>query len=222
MERLLVVEHDHDTPAGSLASWAAGRGLKLDTVRLHAGERLPAGPPGCDAVVVLGSEQTAYDDTVPWLAAELAFVRALVSGPVPVLGICFGAQVLARVLGGRLYRLASPEIGWVRVHSRSPLLAAGPWLSWHRDAFGLPPGAAELAAGEVSLQGFTIGPHAALQFHPEATEPIVREWAAGTDPPLAAEVTGPMLDDAGGAWEEAAANAGRLFSAWLDGALAPA
>jgi GMP synthase-like glutamine amidotransferase len=221
MERLLVVEHDHDAPAGLLAGWAAGRGLKLDTVRLHAGGTLPGSPADCEAAVVLGSEQTAYDDTVPWLAGELAFVRALVQAGVPVLGICFGGQVLARVLGARLYRLPVPEIGWVQARTRSPGLAAGPWLSWHRDAFDLPPGAAELAASDVSLQAFAIGPHAGLQFHPEATEPIARDWLAGADPRPGPEVTGPMFETAGDAWDRAAANAGPLFSAWLDGALAP-
>lgn len=221
VERLLVVEHDQDAPAGLLAGWAAGRGLKVDTVRLHAGEPLPDEPAAGDAAVVLGSEQTAYDDTVPWLAAELAYVGTLVSRSVPVLGICFGGQVLARVLGARVYRLPSPEIGWVQVRSRSPLVAAGPWLSWHRDAFSLPPGAGELAANEVSLQGFTFGPHAGLQFHPEATEPIVRDWLAGAGPPSDEVASSRLLAGPGSAWDRAAANAGRLFSAWLDGALAP-
>lgn len=219
VERLLVVEHDHDCPAGLLAGWAAGRGLKIDTVRLHAGDALPASPAGFGAVAVLGSEQTAYDDTVPWLPAEVAFVRALVAAEAPVLGICFGGQVLARVLGARVYRLAQPEIGWVRLRTRSPLIAPGPWLSWHRDAFELPAAAAELAASDVSLQAFACGPHLGLQFHPEATEPIVRSWVAGADPPPGPEITRPMLAGAGSAWDEAAVNAGVLFSAWLDGKL---
>ena len=130
MTRLLVVEHEADAPAGLLGGWAAAGGLAVTTVRLHAGDPLlPAG--ACDAAVVLGSEQTAYDDAVPWLEAELAFVDRLLAGEVPVLGICFGAQVLARVLGARLYRLSEPEIGWIRVTSKHPGLAEGPWPSWH-------------------------------------------------------------------------------------------
>jgi len=116
MTRLLVVEHDPDAPAGVLDGWAAAGGLAVTTARLHAGEPLPSAD-ACDAAVVLGSEQTAYDDAVPWLAAELAHVARLLTAGVPVLGVCFGAQVLARVLGARLYRLADPEIGWVRVTS---------------------------------------------------------------------------------------------------------
>jgi GMP synthase-like glutamine amidotransferase len=221
MERLLVIEHDHDAPAGLLVPWAAGRGLKIETVRLHAGEPLPATPAACDAAVVLGSEQTAYDDTVPWLAAELGFVAELAAAPVPVLGICFGGQVLARVLGARVYRLPAEEIGWIQVRSRSPLLADGPWLSYHRDGFSLPAGAAELAASDVCLQAFAVGPHAGLQFHPETTRAITASWLASGNPVPGPEVADPVLDGAGGAWERAAANAGQLFSAWLDGALVP-
>ena len=163
--RLLVVEHGSHAPAGLLADWAAGRSLSIRTVALHAGEALPAAP-DCDAVAVLGSELTAYDDTLPWLAAELAFIERMLAAAVPVLGICFGGQALARVLGGRLYRLDTPEIGWAQVTSEHPGLAAGPWLSWHRDAFELPAGAAQIAANAVCVQGFSYGPHTALQFHP--------------------------------------------------------
>lgn len=220
MTRLLVVEHDHDAPAGVLAAWASARDLTVTTVRLHAGDPLPPTASACDAAVVLGSEQTAYDDGVPWLARELAFVARLLSAGVPVLGVCFGGQVLARVLGARLYRLAEPEIGWVRVTSKQPGLPEGPWPSWHNDAFDLPSGAAELAANEVCLQAFTLGPHAGVQFHPEATEPIVASWLANSEPPPGRHLTDPLFTGAGAAWDEAAANAGTFFSAWLDGGLA--
>ena len=218
MTRLLVVEHDADAPAGLLDGWAASGGLTVSTVRLHAGDPLPPSD-ACDAAVVLGSEQTAYDDAVPWLADELAFVGRLLAGEVPLLGICFGAQVLARVLGARLYRLAEPEIGWVRVTSKHPGLAEGPWPSWHIDAFDLPAGAAELAVNEVCLQGFTAGPHAAVQFHPEATRPIVASWLANADPAPGREVTDPLFKGADRAWRQASANAGTFFSAWLGGGL---
>ncbi len=215
---LLVLEHDADVPAGLLADWAVGTGFVVRTVRLHAGDPLPPASPGC-AAVVLGSEQTAYDDSVPWLAAELSLVERLVTAGLPVLGICFGAQVLARVLGARLYRLPEPEIGWAQVTSRSPSIAGGPWLTWHRDAFTLPPGAAELAANQVALQAFSFGPHAGVQFHPEATAPIARSWLAAAQPPPPAAVAALTGDTVDRAWAQAATNAKALFSAWLSGSL---
>jgi len=144
----------------------------------------------------------------------------MLAASVPVLGICFGAQALARVLGARLYRLPEPEIGWARVASERPGLAEGPWLSWHRDAFDLPAGAAQIAANEVCVQGFCYGPHAGLQFHPEATQPIAASWLRFAEPPPGEDITGPLFRAADGAWDRAAAHASALFSAWLDGGLA--
>ena len=216
--RLLVVEHGRHAPAGLLAEWAATRSLRLRTVALHAGEPLPT-VPDFAAAVILGSELTAYDDTLPWLATELAFIERMLAASVPVLGICFGAQALARVLGARLYRLAEPEIGWAQVGNRSPGVAEGPWLSWHRDAFDLPPGATEIAANAVCVQGFGYGPHAGVQFHPEATQAIAASWARLVTPSPGEEVTRPLFRAADGAWQRAAAHAPGLFSAWLDGGL---
>jgi GMP synthase-like glutamine amidotransferase len=216
--RLLVVEHGSHAPAGLLADWAASRSLRVQTVALHAGQPLPAAP-AADAVAVLGSELTAYDDSLPWLAAELEFIERMLAASVPVLGVCFGGQALARVLGARLYRLPAPEIGWAQVTTGHPGLAEGPWLSWHRDAFELPAGAALLAANEVCVQGFSYGPHAGLQFHPEATQPIAASWLRFAVPPPGEEVTGPLFGNPDGAWDRAAAHAATLFSAWLDGHL---
>src|SRR5262252_4331544 len=151
-------------------------------------------------------------------AAERSFLDRLLAAEVPVLGICFGAQALARVLGARVYRLSAPEIGWAWVTARCPALPEGPWLSWHYDGFDLPAGAAELGANEVSLQAFSLGPHTGVQFHPEATQPIARSWVEITNP--APDLVEPLFRDADEVWDQAAGLAQKLFSAWLDGDLA--
>jgi GMP synthase (glutamine-hydrolysing) len=218
--RLLVIEHELDAPAGLLGRWARTRGLGLSTVHLGGGDRLPARLPDCTGVVVLGSEQTAFDDGVPWLDGELDLVRQALADQVPLLGICFGGQVLARALGARVYRLPEPEIGWVRLASQHPGLAGGPWLEWHRDGFDLPPGTRELATGGASVQAYAIGPHLGLQFHPEATEPITQSWLRATQPPLTPAQAGRLSQGWQDAGERTTAEAGMLFSAWLDGEFA--
>jgi len=220
--RLLVIEHELDAPAGLLGPWAQARGLTLSEIHLGGGDGLPARLPDCDGLVVLGSEETVFDDAVPWLHDELSLVQQALAAGVPLLGICFGGQVLARALGARVYRLAEPEIGWVRLASGHPGLAAGPWLEWHRDGFELPPGARELATGGASVQAYAIGPHLGLQFHPEATEPITQAWLHATQPPLSPAQAGRLRQGWQEAGGRAAADAAALFSAWLDGDFAAA
>jgi GMP synthase-like glutamine amidotransferase len=219
-DRLLVVEHERTAPAGLLGRWAQRRGLALDTARPAEGDVLPASLPGYAGVVVLGSEQTAFDDTLPWLADELTLVARAVADGVPVLGICFGGQLLARVLGARVYRLSQPELGWIRLTSQRPGLASGPWLCWHQDAFDLPAGAAELATGGTSVQAFAAGPHVGLQFHPEATEQITADWLRATEPPLSPAHAARLSQGWAAAAGRVTGDAAALFSAWLDGGLA--
>jgi GMP synthase-like glutamine amidotransferase len=218
--RLLVIEHQPDAPAGLLAGWAEARGLEPHTVQLGAGGTLPADVSGYAAVAVLGSEEAAFDDSVPWLGAELSLVARALEGGVPLLGICFGGQLLARALGARVYRLSQPEIGWVQLTSRHPGLASGPWLTWHRDGFDLPPGARELAVGGASLQAYAAGPHLGVQFHPEATRPITQAWQRAADPPVGPDTAARLTRG----WDEAdgrvQADAAALFTAWLDGRFA--
>ncbi|HMJ37345.1 MAG TPA: type 1 glutamine amidotransferase [Baekduia sp.] len=171
----LVLEHEADTPAALLAEWADTRDVPIEVVRAGAPIPDPADRP---FLVSLGSEASAYDDAVPWLAAErTALDRALAVG-VPVLGICFGAQHLARALGGTVAPAARPEVGWLGVETLAPeTVPPGPWLQWHRDAFTLPPGADLLARSPVGPQAFRAGPHLGVQFHPEVTPAIAADWA---------------------------------------------
>jgi GMP synthase (glutamine-hydrolysing) len=139
-------------------------------------------PAGYDLLVVMGSSESAADDTVPWLAAELAFVRAMVERGVPTLGVCFGGQLLARILGGTARRAALPEFGFTTVETDdADRVPAGPWLQFHSDVFVPPPGT-ELAHNASGAQAFASGKVSGVQFHPEMTADTfasLRErWAA--------------------------------------------
>jgi len=176
--RALVLQHDHNAPAGLLGDLLAGRG-EVVTVRMDRGER-PPDPAGFDRLVTLGSEQAADDDAVAWQADERAALAAADAAGVPILGVCFGAQSLARALGGAVRRAARPELGWVRVGTRAPeTVEDGPWFAWHDDELIPPPGAEILAANSSGVQAYRAGAHTGVQFHPEVTAEIVAAW----DPP---------------------------------------
>jgi GMP synthase-like glutamine amidotransferase len=199
--RALVLQHDHNAPAGLLAEWAAARGWSLEVARLDLEATVPS-VEAFDRVVSLGSEHAADDDEVAWQAAEQETLRAAVAADVPVLGICFGGQSLARAMGGGVRRAARPELGWVSVGAlRSPVDDDGPWLAWHVDEILAPDGAEILARNASGVQAWRLGPHVGLQFHPEVDVAIVDAWIEserefGTVPDELADVTRELAPEA--------------------------
>lgn len=186
--RALVIEHEPDIPGGLVDEWLSGRGADVDVYRIATEARDAPDPTDYDLVVTLGSECAAFDDTVAWLARERRLLAAAADADVPVLGICFGGQLLARVLGGEARRAESREIAWVTVDSRDrTLIDEGPWLQWHSDTFTLPPGAKLLADGAVGPAAFALGRSLGLQFHPEVTPELVAAWVAGSSDELERE-----------------------------------
>ena len=122
-------------------------------------------------------------ETAELVAAEAEFVRDVVDRDVPLLAICFGAQVLSHALGGAVSRTAVPEIGWYDLDLTSTTSSdsrsgerAGPWLVWHYDVFTVPDGFAELARTAAGPQLVRGGRTLATQFHPEVTETMVVRW----------------------------------------------
>jgi GMP synthase (glutamine-hydrolysing) len=128
-------------------------------------------------LLVTGSESSVNDDSVPGLARERDALRAAVDAGTPVLGVCFGAQLLAQALGGSVSRLDQPEVGWKLLEtSDDDMVAPGPWLLWHEDHVALPPGAQLLATSDICLAAFSAGPHLGVQFHPEVSPHLLAAW----------------------------------------------
>lgn len=175
--RIAFLQHSGTDVPGVLGLLATGRGLEVSA---HRADRGPTGLPAdasFDLLVVLGSAASVADTGVAWIDAERQLVTRAVDRGVPVLGVCFGGQLLAQVLGGTVARASRPEIGWRLLETADPArVPAGPWLDWHEDAFTCPPGARAVARTDVSLHAFVQGPWTGLQFHPEVTRPVVEGW----------------------------------------------
>lgn len=177
--RVLFIQHQDDCPPGYVGERLEQHGAELDVVRAQQGT-LPD-PAGYDLIVPLGSDDSAYDTSLPYLDAEWELLSAAVSANVPVFGICFGAQLLSRVLGGHVLGSPNgPEIGWIHVETNdSSLIESGPWLSWHLDVMnGAPPGGEEIARTDAGTHAFVHGQHLGTQFHPEATVDSADTWAS--------------------------------------------
>ena len=175
MQRVIVVRHHDIDSAGFIADAFEARGAALSAHLFPDGGPLPA-VDGADHIVVLGAV-SSVNDPDPWIAAELAWLRAADQAGVPVLGICFGAQALCAAFGGRIEAMGRREIGWTTVDSPDhDLVPAGPWLEFHDDRC-LPPAAATvLARNDVAVQAFRISRHLAVQFHPEVDGSQLKRW----------------------------------------------
>ncbi|MGA2319462.1 MAG: type 1 glutamine amidotransferase [Solirubrobacteraceae bacterium] len=173
---VLVLEHEPGAPAALLEDWAREREHSLRTLRVPELRRWPA-PGEAEVVVSLGSERSVHASQDGWIAREIEFLRAAHDAEVPVLGICFGAQALAKALGGGVARARQFEPEWTMLETKDPeLIPPGPWLRWHEDVFGVPPNAREIVrAGEVPL-AFSSGASVGIQFHPEVGVEVVNAW----------------------------------------------
>jgi GMP synthase-like glutamine amidotransferase len=190
MTRILVLEHDASDPLLRMAPWLADAGATCDVVKLHAGESLPAGLDGYDALISLGGEMGAYDDDIAsWLPATRRLLATAVADAVPTLGICLGAQLLAVATGGVVAAGADgPEIGAYLAAKRDaaeadplfdPLPMTPDVMHYHYDVVStLPPGAVLLLSSPgYPHQAFRVGSAAwGLQFHIEPSAEDLRAW----------------------------------------------
>ncbi|QJQ94970.1 MULTISPECIES: type 1 glutamine amidotransferase [Halomonadaceae] len=172
---IYFLQHDDRIGPARLTDWLTGMGHSYNGCRLHAGE-LPPRLEDCDALIILDAPMDLTERDAPWLKRERKLIaRALKSGK-PVLGLGFGARLIAEGLGAITSRGTYAEIGWHRVdlapESAFDLPEQFDAFMWHHDIFGLPDGALPLGGSEASpLQGFSwdAGRVIALQCHLEAT-----------------------------------------------------
>lgn len=171
----IVLQHGELGPPALLGEWLREREIPFE---IHEAWRVPL--PDLRRyrfVASLGSRESVADQQPAWVPAEVAAVREAVAGDVPVLGLCFGGQVLSAALDGGVDRLERTEIGWIGIEPSAPEIPPGPWLQWHDDVLRVPRGAAQLATSPAGPAAFRHGRHLGVQFHPEATADVVASWA---------------------------------------------
>ncbi len=187
--KVLFLEHDHISPPGPVAERFAERGYEVTEAIVVPPENFHTpnvefvfpNPSDYDALVVMGAPWGAWDDEKigNWLAAEVSWLKNADAQGVPVLGICFGGQLLARTFGGSVAPGPKTEIGWSTVMSDTPELA-GRWFQFHYDSFIPPADATLLAVNSAAPQAFAIRKNLALQFHPEVTSETLLAWISAT------------------------------------------
>jgi GMP synthase-like glutamine amidotransferase len=185
--KALFIQHDHVSPLGPVGERLTQLGFEIETLLVVPEDKYRDPnvtvnfPPASDydLIIPLGAPWGAWDDGCigNWLQPELEWIRDAIENDIPVLGICFGGQLMARALGGSVARGPRPELGWHFIHSKEPdLISIGPWFQFHYDRWQLPPGAKELAVSPVASQAFSYRRSLALQFHPELDREVLEGW----------------------------------------------
>ncbi len=186
--KVLVFQHVPYEPLGTLDPLLKRAGFRIRYVNFGRNPESRPALEGYAALIVLGGPMNSDQiETYPNLVLEIGIIQEAVNKGMSVLGICLGAQLLAKALGGSVSRNAQREIGWYDVE----LTAAGksdPVLSsfsnvqsvfqWHEDGIELPPGAVHLARSSASdVQAFRFGEHVyGFQFHLEIDRALVERW----------------------------------------------
>ena len=189
MKRIVLVTHSERANPGKVREALHARGCETEICHVAGGAALPrmngSRLQGYDAAVLFGGPMSACDvDELAFLQAETEWVGDQLAADAPILGICLGAQIMARVLGARVFPHPDGlcEVGYQPLQPAKPDCALFPSpfhvYHWHREGFDLPPGAELLARGVIfENQAFSVGARGfGVQFHPEMTPVTLERW----------------------------------------------
>jgi GMP synthase (glutamine-hydrolysing) len=192
MKPVAIFQHDPLQRPGYLLRFLDQAGIPSRIVRPCEGDDVPRSARFFAGMVFLGSD-ASVNDRLPWIEREQRLVGDAIACDVPVLGHCFGGQLLAKALGATVHKSAAPDIGWSQLRvtpAARPLFGTTQQIlafNWHYETFVIPHGATRTLFGEHCLnKGFVHGRHLAFQSHLEVTEDIVRGWCAAHRDELAA------------------------------------
>jgi GMP synthase-like glutamine amidotransferase len=184
--RVLVFRHSPSDGLGLIGHALDANGISYDYADLYAPASTAPPVNEADALVLMGGSMSANDDS-PFITREIEYIRGAVRRGKPVLGVCLGAQLIAKALGAKVYANHVKEVGWAPVTFadaglRDPLFMgmseAEVIFHWHGETFDLPAGAELLASSAACRnQAFRVGDRIyGLQFHLEVTPAMIVEW----------------------------------------------
>jgi GMP synthase (glutamine-hydrolysing) len=230
MKTAAVIRHVHFEDLGTFAEPLTRAGYEFQYYDTAVRGLPPRDPAETSLLIVLGAPVGVYEDgKYSFLRDEIALLTARLAAGQPTLGICLGAQLIARALGAKVYPSGVKEIGWGPVDltdaaASTPLryLANTPVLHWHGDTFDLPRGAVHLASTAICRnQAFCVGSNIlGVQFHPEADPTAgIEPWLIGHAAELASAGIDPrdLRDGAKAINPSLPAKARKMFAEWLRG-----
>jgi GMP synthase (glutamine-hydrolysing) len=185
---ILTVLHAENSTPGRVGNALRQLGYSLDIRRPRFGDPLPPTLAEHEAAIIFGGPMSANDDT-DFIRRETNWITVPLRENKPYLGICLGAQMLARQLGGKVFRhpQGHAEIGYYPIRpTPAGLAVVEAWpervYQWHREGFDVPPGAELLAEGDTfEVQAIRSGRAFALQFHPDVTHAMMHRWTTRGD-----------------------------------------
>ena len=184
--RILAFRHVPFEDVGRIRCALEAHSVDIDYADLYQNPATRPDPAAYHALIFMGGPMSVNDD-LPFIGEELDIIARAAARRQPVLGICLGAQLIAKAMGARVYRNAVKEVGWYPIHfteaaSQDPLLVGleSPQevFHWHGETFDLPAGATHLAWSEACRnQAFHIGNYLyGFQFHLEVTPEMIADW----------------------------------------------
>ncbi len=176
--RLQIFTHVPFEGPGYILEWARHKGFDVNFTQFFRGDVAPS-IKDFDFLVIMGGPMGVYDQ-IPWFKEEERVIKEAIDSGKKVLGVCLGAQLIAKTLGARVYKNTFKEIGWFDVRLSKEALSSdhfdgiGPVIKpfhWHGDTFDIPEGFLPVGSSEATKnQGFFNENVLALQFHLEVTE----------------------------------------------------
>jgi|Deesub1362A_J573_1020465.scaffolds.fasta_scaffold01310_15 GMP synthase-like glutamine amidotransferase len=181
MLKILAIIHAENERMGFIEDFLEEKEIEYEYLRYYRGENIKRWD--FTHLIIMGGPMGAYEEKkYPFLEEEKRVILRAFKRNIPILGICLGAQLIARSLGSRVYPHIR-EIGWFKIwkNERDEIAEEIPeefyTFQWHNDTFEIPNNAKMIFTGDpVKNQGFRIGNAIALQFHPEVTREMIKDW----------------------------------------------